>query len=78
MVIGSFIDLGLIDPIFSLSSMKGKNVNSIVEPYAMHKKCLYGCSILSLFSHYLLSRLLASSGEIEEPFYHQGNDPSTR
>ena len=31
---------------------KGK-VNSIVEPYAMRKKCPYGCSILSSIFFYL-------------------------
>lgn len=38
---------------FSISSMKGKN--SIVEPYAMCKRCLYGCSILSFFLVILFS-----------------------
>ena len=59
--------------------MKEKKENSIVKPYAMRKKCLYGCSILS-FSYYSLAILLASLCELEEPFimlYHQGNDPST-
>lgn len=43
----------------------------------MHKRCLYGCSILfSFFSFYYFSLSLAQSCEIEEPFmilyqYHQ-------
>ena len=46
--------------IFSISSMEGK-INSIVEPYAIRKRCLYGCSILSLFVFFIilyLSRLI--------------------
>jgi hypothetical protein len=50
MVIGAFADPDRINPISSLFFFiflrwKGKG-NSIVEPYAMHKGCLYGCSIL--------------------------------
>ncbi|KAL0646043.1 hypothetical protein Bca4012_044334 [Brassica carinata] len=42
MVIGSFMDLRIIEPIFCFLSPKGKvkNVNSILEPYATHKKSL--------------------------------------
>ncbi|CAF1850294.1 unnamed protein product [Brassica oleracea] len=42
MVIGSFMDLRIIEPIFCFLSPKGKikNVNSILEPYATHKKSM--------------------------------------
>ena len=67
---------------FNVSKVK---VNSIIEPYAMRKKCLYGCSIISfLISLYPLT-FHFHHASIEETFfmlyhrlYHQGNDPSTR
>ena len=51
MVIGSFTDtdLGLIDPVYFLFLRWKVEINSIVEPYAIRKRCLYGCSILSFF-----------------------------
>ena len=51
MVIGSFMDPRIIEPIFCFLSPKGKvkNVNSILEPYATHKKSLYGYSNFSVF-----------------------------
>lgn len=69
---------------FSFFQWKVK-VNSIIEPYAMHKRCPYGCSILSFFVLFfffifLFSSLHHARYEIEESFimlYHQGNDPST-
>lgn len=71
------MDLRIIEQnlYFVFFRRKVKTVNSIVEPYATHKKSLYGYSNLSVFFCYL-----ASFCEIEEPFllYHQGNDPSTR
>ncbi len=92
-VIGSFTYVNRIDPLFifilfifyffilQCKVKKRVKVNSIVEPYAMYKRCLYGCSILSFFLllYYSLSFRL-SSCEIKELFimlYHQGNDPST-
>ena len=77
---GSSSDRDLIDPISLFLRWKGK-VTSIVEPYAMCKKCLYGCPILSFFySWYSLSLPFAPWCEIEKLFimlYHQGNDTST-
>lgn len=74
------MDLPIIQPIFCFLSPKGKvkNVNSIVEPYAMHKK-----KPVRLFNFLCFFGYLASFCEIEEPFpffylYYQGNDPSAR
>ena len=83
MVIGLFIDLGLIDSIFSLflfSFIEKREFHLQWKAVCNAQKCLYGCSILSFFSYYSLAILLASLCELEEPFimlYHQGNDPST-
>ena len=45
------MDPRIIEPIFCFLSPKGKvkNVNSILEPYATHKKSLYGYSNFSVF-----------------------------
>lgn len=71
------MDLRIIQLIFCFLSPNGKlkNVNSIVEPYAMHKKSLYGYSIFAVFLV-----IAPHSANIEEPdlLDHQGNDPSTR
>jgi len=77
-VIGLFIDLGLLDSIFSLFSMKEKR--------EFHCKAVCNAQKMpvrffnSIFFSYSLAILPASLCELEEPFimlYHQGNDPST-
>lgn len=79
-VIGLFIDLGLIDSIFSLFSF--------IEKREFHCKAVCNAQKMPVrlfnsifFSYYSLAILPVSLCELEEPFimlYHQGNDPSTR
>ena len=59
MVIGWFTDPDLIDSIFLRWKRK---VNSIVEPYAMRKRCTYGCSSLLLFPIFCLRLIMRDRG----------------
>lgn len=69
MVIGSFIDLRIIEP--SFDERKGKK-----RKFHCGAVCnAQACTVIQIS----LFRYLASSYEIEEPFilYHQGNAAST-
>lgn len=74
MVIGLFMDLRIIQPIFFSFAERSKMQIPLWSRMQCTKKA---CTVIQ-FSLFFGS--LASFCEIEEPFllYNQGNDPSTR
>jgi len=55
---------------FFFDKIEGGKGNSIAEPYAMHKRCLYGPSFNSIFFLFFLVLTLIQFFKIEEPFMH--------